>query len=861
MGSVPMQCAPTRQVCKYFAKGYCSRGNTCNFLHEMTPNNSIHIPNVARSQQTYSAPSVPKEKPTIEAIRARAAKAKEVATPTLSSFVTAKLDNDVNEAQNKLEQVNITNANPPENLSLKVLSESTNGHAPLQSTPLKSNCIKSESSLHSDVATIESDKNQRIDWSPGKLPTDSSDATNSSYHSTLQVANERPNVSLQGNRAESVHATTKNESAVSAAKYDATKAGVKPASSSLLSAASAYGTKVTSSLRQNLASEITSEQSVRSSTNMNTSAAESQKEATPLTEHHTTPLEEAKDSGPGSSLLAAIGSKTATPMKVSSLSQEKSVSTTLQCATLSDTSAQSQPKREPTKMSSLQAATKPATVPPASVSSSLAAALHSSNAARSSSSMKKISSLQAAAESKYDSLSNSMPSLTLAAKKSSLAKAALPKSVAPQSSVTCTPIKSPLSARSTTGTSSLVAAIRSSSVTEKPPPQQRPNNASLAAVASNSTMPSAKGSNLSRVSGVTNGSAPTKAGQLESGQVKNSQSSLSVAASRSIQQKMPAVLTNPVTVSLPIETSKPVSTHAPKKEDTQPSTSLSAKSSGHPTPTPYHPKSFLAACVQESSKPDSSLPEQHSSLQKTKLQGSTQTLKQTSSSLSTAAWKKATNAETTPPMRSSLAAAASSRTNPKPSSLQSASQSFTNAMCTPAATKSSLAVASNHVPSREHFEPAPSKPFTGQVSSLKAVFESRSSNSASQSQCSWAARAQTKPYAQASTAKKITSPQLPSGLDNDLPIRNVPATSYAAALNRKSSLQRQQENHKQDLPVHDKASESDHRASPISNNPDSELKSLLGISGASSLAKLSPTSSAKPKEKKRWGDESDSDSD
>ena len=138
MGSgVPIQYSNSQRVCKYFANGYCSRGNSCNFLHQTIPNN---IPlGHSSAVSTPAAPAVPKEKPTIEAIRARAARAKANGTvvPSLSSFVTNQPSNEIGvlKVENEFDQVKISDAASTIETSLNTAASNQIN----STTPLKSN--------------------------------------------------------------------------------------------------------------------------------------------------------------------------------------------------------------------------------------------------------------------------------------------------------------------------------------------------------------------------------------------------------------------------------------------------------------------------------------------------------------------------------------------------------------------------------------------------------------------------------------------------------------------------------------------------------------------------------------------------
>lgn len=98
--------------CRYFAKGYCSRGSSCQFLHDEKSGSapvsrSSSGVGVTGYQSTLlpAAPSVPKEKPSIDAIRARAAaaKAKENGNTTLSlAAVATKQSTDIDNAGNNV---------------------------------------------------------------------------------------------------------------------------------------------------------------------------------------------------------------------------------------------------------------------------------------------------------------------------------------------------------------------------------------------------------------------------------------------------------------------------------------------------------------------------------------------------------------------------------------------------------------------------------------------------------------------------------------------------------------------------------------------------------------------------------------
>ena len=79
-------------------------------------------------------------------------------------------------------------------------------------------------------------------------------------------------------------------------------------------------------------------------------------------------------------------------------------------------------------------------------------------------------------------------------------------------------------------------------------------------------------------------------------------------------------------------------------------------------------------------------------------------------------------------------------------------------------------------------------------------------------------------------------------------------SSYAAALNKKSPSQAQRQQHKPPIHANDQASISSHQHEPsLSYNRIKELKSIPIVS--------KKRSQANPKPKKRWGDESNSDSD
>lgn len=153
MPPTPATQSASRRVCKFYANGNCSRGTSCKFLHESKPNNNaIHIPAVALPPRS-AAPSVPKEKPSIEAIRARAAKAKakQDAAPSLSSFMSNETTNEVNNASQEVggaEEIKLASGATS---SLRATSQA------FQATPIKTNVSKLYSSLHHTSSENTSD--------------------------------------------------------------------------------------------------------------------------------------------------------------------------------------------------------------------------------------------------------------------------------------------------------------------------------------------------------------------------------------------------------------------------------------------------------------------------------------------------------------------------------------------------------------------------------------------------------------------------------------------------------------------------------------------------------------------------------
>eukprot|EP00804_Cyclotella_cryptica_P011275 CCRYP_007757-RA/>CCRYP_007757-RA protein AED:0.00 eAED:0.00 QI:304/1/1/1/0/0/3/180/1512 len=169
MGSgVLLQSSASRPVCKYYAKGYCSRGNSCNFLHQTASTNSVRVSNTLlgdSSSRLHQTPSAPREKPTIEAIRARAAKAKaaEDSTLPLSAYLSDPTQNEDNVLVigNQLEEVKISAVETPTTVtsSLTKAAASQHNNARQQTALMNSysstNSINSYNRTHSSIQSAD----------------------------------------------------------------------------------------------------------------------------------------------------------------------------------------------------------------------------------------------------------------------------------------------------------------------------------------------------------------------------------------------------------------------------------------------------------------------------------------------------------------------------------------------------------------------------------------------------------------------------------------------------------------------------------------------------------------------------------
>jgi hypothetical protein len=316
----------------------------------------------------------------------------------------------------------------------------------------------------------------------------------------------------------------------------------------------------------------------------------------------------------------------------------------------------------------------------------------------------------------------------------------------------------------------------------------------------------------------------------------------------------------------------------PTKEAMQPSSSLSTASQKHST-TPNNtvlnvtktasqaPKQTYSSTLTAAStlslaaaKPPATATSKSSlsqanqgKINKQENQRLGETSKQPSSSLLAAASKTSSCVKTNRNDNKSLAQVPStSLQNEMKNQAQGSKQTYSSLLATSA--KSSMSTAKEPAPisrwpSKKN---PPTKISDGRVSSLMKSMENDKASSPESSNLpkdTPSARASSKttfqPKSYAAAMNTTVAPTKESSSLN----------SYAAALNKKSGNNSQHQ-HESPILSHNKASDTSHESSlTVRNSTDNKLKTLLGISEISTLEKL------KPKPKKRWGDESDSDSD